>query len=120
MKKKKVAHCDGWYFDGVCPSRGETDVADIRYRQNGTLMRKRNICLSFGLNPMSDYDYCRHCVEIRKRFRAPRQKKTGPVIYQTPYQARTVDGKVVRAFKRQCDLTVFIKKNPGLEMVNIT
>jgi hypothetical protein len=72
---EQVLHCDGWYFDGVCSSRGEPDPADIRYDRDGFARPTRHICLTNGQCPLLDYALCPHCVELKSYFRAkPRRK----------------------------------------------
>lgn len=62
---EKTYHCDGYYFDNVCLSRGERDEADPNHK------RAYYICKTQGQIPALDYDLCPHCVEIAHLFHAP-------------------------------------------------
>ncbi len=111
-------HCDGFYFDNVCPSRSaEVDSADIRYRA-GKILHRRHLCLTFGFNPLDFFKACNHCPENKKLFR----KEIRPhsqVRVVTRFQARDWGtGKVVKAFMRRDRMLKFANKN-GLEAVEI-
>jgi len=66
MKKKSTIkvgfHCDGFY--SACENRGFRDSADVK---------KRAFCESGG--QYTDRTMCRHCVELKSRFRNKPQKR---------------------------------------------
>ena len=115
-KKQEYFHCDGFYFDRVCPSRGNEDVADIRYDQEGWLRACRCFCKTRGLTPLQDYDLCPHCVEHKHFFRAEPRVLTGVVISRTPFQVKEQGtARTVKAFKTPKSVRMFLKKadNPN-------
>jgi hypothetical protein len=119
-KKAQVYHCDGYYWDNVCPSRGDVDPADIRYRKDKDdktgygVMRRRHLCKSFGLSPLNDDQACPHCPENRGYFQRPKTQRNSRVVSLTPFQACNSNMEVVRAFKRKAELTKFLNKQEGL------
>jgi len=60
---EQTLHCDGYYFDKVCPSRGEPDYGETGSKQ------VYYECKTHGQCPLYDYDLCRHCVEIKHYLR---------------------------------------------------
>jgi len=111
MKGKKVFHCDMWYFDNVCPSRGEKDAADVRYDQEGWLRRCRCFCKTRGLSPFKEWNFCPHCIEYKHFFRTEPQVLTGRVISRTPYQVKEEGtARTIRAFKTPKSVRKFLKK----------
>lgn len=67
-------HCDMYYYDGVCKYRGESDEADLRFR-DGWLLQKRAFCRNFGINER--HEVCQHCIEYRWMFRKEPQFRGG-------------------------------------------
>lgn len=116
MAKKEFFHCDGFYFDKVCPSRGEEDAADIRHDQEGWLRRCRHFCKTRGLSPFLELDFCPHCVEHKHFFRADDRELTGRIIYVTPFQVKEQGtARTIRAWRTAKSVRNFLKKadNPG-------
>ena len=110
-KKQEFFHCDGFYCDRVCPSRGEQDPADIRHDQEGWLRRTRCFCKTRGLSPLLEWDLCPHCVEYKHFFRAEPSGLTGIVINRTPYQVKEEGtARTIRAFKTPKSVRMFLKK----------
>jgi len=110
-KKQEFFHCDGFYFDRVCPSRGEQDVADIRHDQAGWLRQCRCFCKTRGLSPFNDWDLCPHCVEHKSYFRAEPRVLTGRVIPVTPFQVKEEGtARTIKAYKTAKSVRFFLKK----------
>jgi hypothetical protein len=111
--KKPTYHCDGFYFDKVCPSRGEVDVADIRYDNEGWAMRSRCFCKTLGMSPWDNYaEMCPHCVEHKKWFRAEPRVLTGHVVHVTPFQAKEEGtARTKKAFKTKGNLVKYLKRH---------
>lgn len=110
-KKQEFFHCDGFYFDNVCPSRGAQDAADIRYDQAGWTRQCRCFCKTRGLAPFLEWDFCPHCVEHKHFFRAEPRELTGRVVYVTPYQVKMEgSARTLKAFKTQKSVRMFLKK----------
>ena len=73
-KLEQKYHCDGYYYNNVCPSRGMQDPADIRYDKNGWTRQCRYECKTLGISPMTDdHPACPHCIEMKKFFRRARR-----------------------------------------------
>ncbi len=108
---KAMYHCDGYYFDNVCPSRGSEDPADIRKDSEGWLRQCRCFCKTMGLSPMQNYDLCPHCVEHKHLFRAEPRVLTGRVVNVTPYQVKEEGtAHTVKAFKSESSVRRFLRK----------
>ena len=60
---EKTLHCDGYYAPKICPSLG-----DIDYGETG-LKRLRRICNTNGQCPLTKYNLCPHCVELKSFLR---------------------------------------------------
>ncbi len=105
-------HCDGWYFDNVCPSRGRTDSADIRYTADGWTAEPRCECKTAGMSPLHNWAVCPHCVEYRKLFRPEDRPHNGKTEIVTHYQAKNDEEVTVKAYKRKCDLMKYLKAHP--------
>lgn len=115
----KVFHCDGYYFNNVCPSRGYEDPADIRKDSEGWLRQSRCVCKTKGLNPMDNYNYCRHCVEHKSMFRKEPRVLTGHVVEVTPFKAIRNDYSVAKAYKTRKSLLNFLTDKPHLTGVDV-
>lgn len=123
-RKRKVEqayHCDMYYFNNVCPHRGEQDAADIRYRLGWTLPC-RSLCKNFGLD--NDDRLCPHCMENKKlfppslvkfRYSAP----NGRVINRTPFQAKNAKAETIKAYSQPRPLLRYLKAHPKLYGVNV-
>ena len=118
-KKQEFFHCDGFYFERVCPSRGEEDAADIRYDPVGWLRRCRCFCKTRGLSPFTgDWDLCPHCVEHKHFFRAEPRVYTGVVISRTPYQVKEQGtARTIRAWRTEKSVRNFLKKADNPEEI---
>jgi len=112
MRQKKVIkeafHCDGYYFNGSCHFKGQTDVADAN---------RRCLCTNYGLDKHDKL--CRHCVENRKYYRTEPHMINGKVISLTPFQAKNSNAVTVRAFDKAKPLIEYLKQNKGLYGVNV-
>lgn len=118
---KDVQHCDGFYFDDVCPSRGNHDPADVRLDRDGFMREPRYICKTCGLNPADNYNFCRHCVENSKMFSNDNWKPhNGKTIIVTNFQVKDEAAHTVRAFFSASGVRRYLKKanNPTLYGVN--
>lgn len=116
-KKDQKFHCDGFYFDEVCPSRGEQDPADIRHDVEGWMRRTRCFCTTRGLTPLDEYNFCRHCIEHKHFFRAEPRVLTGQIIPMTPFQVKEEGtARTIKAFKTPKSVKRFLgkAKHPGL------
>lgn len=111
-------HCDMWYFDNVCPSRGKEDIADIRIDREGWLRQSRSFCTTRGLCPMTDYKLCPHCIEHKHWFRAEPRVLTGQLVMVTPFLAKTDDAKTVKAYRTRESLKKFLGDKSNLYGVN--
>ena len=111
-KKEKSFHCDGFYFDRVCQSRGEKDPADIRHDEEGWLRQCRSFCKTRGLSPLlGEWGLCRHCVEHKHYFRAEPRVLTGKIVHVTPFQVKEEGtARTVKAFKTAKSVRFFLKK----------
>jgi len=117
-KKTETFHCDGFYFDNVCPSRGGQDPADIRYDQQGWIRQPRCFCKTRGLSPLHNWDLCPHCVEHKHFFRAEPRVLTGRVINLTPYQVKEEGtARTIRAYKTAKSVKKFLKEAENPEKV---
>lgn len=112
MAKAPAAyHCDGYYFDNVCPSRGSQDPADIRKDSEGWIRQCRCFCKTKGLNPMQNYDLCSHCVEHKHLFRAEPRVLTGKVEIVTNYQVKEEGtARTVKAFMSESSVRRYLHK----------
>ena len=118
MARKETFHCDGFYFDRVCPSRGEEDSADIRYDKQGWIRKPRHFCKTRGLSPLHNWNLCPHCVEHKKYFRAEPRVLTGRVISLTPYQVKEEGtARTIKAFKTAKSVRRFLKKAENPEQL---
>lgn len=107
----KTYHCDGYYFDKVCPSRGLQDPADIHYDSEGWMRQKRCVCESMGLMPMQNYDLCPHCIEHKHLFRAEPRVLTGKVVEVTKYHVKEEGtARTVRAFMSESSVRKYLRK----------
>jgi hypothetical protein len=69
-EEKPIYHCDMYYYDNVCTSRGKLDIADVRYSKDGWRKEERSLCTTFGLSPFFDgLPLCSHCMEYKNLFR---------------------------------------------------
>lgn len=110
-KKQQVFHCDGFYFDRVCSSRGAEDAADIRYDPAGWIRRRRCFCTTRGLSPFLEWDFCPHCVEHKHFFRAEPRALTGIVTSATPFQVKEQGtARTIRAWRSAKSVREFLKK----------
>jgi len=115
-KKQEFFHCDGFYFNNVCPSRGAQDVADIRKDPEGWIRQSRCFCKTRGLSPFLEWDLCPHCLEHKHYFRAESRILTGVVVNLTPYQVKEEGtARTIKAYKTPKSVRSFLKKadNPG-------
>ncbi len=106
--RKTAYHCDGYYFNSVCCSRGQQDAAD----EHG-----RHLCNTFGLNEKDEL--CSHCIENRKYFRATPRRINGKIRSLTPFQAKDANAVTVKAWDKPEPLIEFLKQNPSLYGVNV-
>jgi len=110
-KKQEKFHCDGFYFEKVCPSRGEKDTADIRYDYEGWIRHRRCFCTTRGLTPLQEFQLCPHCVEHKHLFRAEPRVFTGVVVHVTPYQVKEEGTAItIKAYKTPKSVRMFLKK----------
>ncbi len=117
-KKHKDFHCDGFYYERVCPSRGEKDVADIRYDQVGWMRQSRCFCKTRGLSPFLEWDLCGHCVEHKHLFHAETLDHAGRVENCTPYQVKEEGTAItIKAFKTPRSVRMFLKKADNPEEI---
>jgi hypothetical protein len=116
---KVTYHCDGYYFNNVCPSRGMQDPADIRKDSEGWLRQSRCVCKTNGLNPMDNYEFCRHCAQHKHMFRKEGRVLTGHVVEVTPFKAITNDYLVAKAYKTRKSLLRFLTDKPHLTGLNV-
>lgn len=117
-KKDTKFHCDGFYFDEVCPSRGNQDPADIRHDQEGWMRQTRCFCTTRGLTPLDEFNFCRHCVEHKHLFRAELRVLTGRIIFMTPFQVKEEGtARTIRAYKTPKSVRFFLKKAKNPEQV---
>lgn len=122
MAKTPVAkyHCDGYYFDNVCPSRGSEDPADIRHDNEGWVRQCRCFCKTNGLNIMDNYEICPHCVEHKHLFRAEPRVLTGRVVSLTPFQVKEeATAHTVKAFMSPSSVRRFLKKADSKELYGV-
>lgn len=108
---KVTYHCDMYYFNNVCPHRGESDPADIRYR-DGWTERPRSICKNVGLD-WNDR-LCRHCMENKRFFRHEPRVLTGRVVHITRYHAKDAKAVTIRAYHKVSHLIEYLKLHPSL------
>ena len=118
-KTPQIYHCDGYYFDNVCPSRGEEDPADIRKDSEGWLRQSKCFCKTLGLSPFHNYDLCPHCVEHKYLFRAEPRVLTGKVVEVTPFKAIRSDFTVAKAYKTRRSLLKYVDGKPFVTGVNV-
>ena len=117
-KKQETFHCDGFYFDRVCPSRGAQDPADIRKDPAGWLRQCRCFCKTRGLSPFLEWDLCPHCVEHKHYFRAEPRALTGRLVHVTPYQVKEEGtARTIKAFKTPKSVRMFLKKAENPEEI---
>jgi hypothetical protein len=114
MPEKKVYHCDGYYFDGVCEFRGGEDAADIR---DDWKLPPRHFCTNFGLDKKGHL--CRHCVENKGSYREEPRELTGRIISLTPYHAKNSETKTMKAFSKPKDLAEYLKGHPELYGIDV-
>jgi len=108
--KLKAYHCDGYYFDKVCPSRGNTDPGDIRYDQEGWAKHPREFCLTCGISPLIS-ELCPHCVEHKKWFRQEGRVLTGRVVEVTNFQVKEEGtARTIKAFTTMKSVKRFLAK----------
>jgi len=109
-RKDRRYHCDGYYFNKVCPFRGDIDRADIRLDDDGFIKPQRNICWSEGISPFDEVGMCRHCIENRKFFRKEPRVLTGRVVDITNFQAKEEGtARTIKAFDNEERLRQFMK-----------
>lgn len=106
--RKKAYHCDGYYFNSVCPYRGMKDAAD----EHG-----RNLCTNYGLD--EKMRLCSHCMENKKFFRAEPRRINGRVVSLTPYQAKTAEAVTVKAWSEPEPLVEYLKQHKSLYGVDV-
>jgi len=118
MAKKETFHCDGFYFENVCPSRGTEDAADIRHDGQGWIRRCRCFCTTRGLSPFKDWEMCSHCVEYKHFFRAEPRVLTGRVINRTPFQVKEEGtARTIKAYKTVRSVRMFLQRAEHPEQV---
>jgi hypothetical protein len=113
-QKKKVYHCDGFYFEGVCKFRGAEDAADVR---EDWQLSPRHLCENYGLDDKGRL--CKHCVENKQYFRIEPRQLTGHIVSLTPYQAKDSEAKTVKAFSSPKELSEYLKSHPEHYGVNV-
>jgi hypothetical protein len=99
MKKQKIWHCDGFYYDDVCLQRGDIDPETVRVTRGGRFTEGHYFCKNDGQNPNTEKP-CEHCIQNRRLFKHKKPALCTPSrpASLTPYCAKNSGGHAVKCF----------------------